>query len=216
MPPTRKEHIFENGIEKKFCTSCMAYKSTTEFHKNKRTWDELGRKCKLCRRFMRRQYEININFKECPGCKLTKAEIYFDQSRFTPDKLKRLCKTCNDPDPSSKTKICSLCFLELPLSNYPGPRTGASLGACNKCLAERKRKNCHSKLNLDQTSIIIPSIIDAPTSDYIDETPTFSDKEGEDIDDAPGTPNIVDEVEEDMCDFLRQARAVLLTDELLF
>ena len=39
--PNRKEHIFENEIEKKHCYSCDTYKVLSDFGKRSDAWDNL-------------------------------------------------------------------------------------------------------------------------------------------------------------------------------
>ena len=46
--PNRKEHIFENEIEKKHCYSCDTYKVLSDFNKETRCWDKLKRACRCC------------------------------------------------------------------------------------------------------------------------------------------------------------------------
>ena len=44
----RKEHIFENDIEKKHCPTCDKSKELNEFNKQCSSWDGLGRMCREC------------------------------------------------------------------------------------------------------------------------------------------------------------------------
>tara|TARA_Y100001980_G_C14451422_1_gene235257 strand:+ start:250 stop:903 length:654 start_codon:yes stop_codon:yes gene_type:complete len=46
--PNRKEHIFENEIEKKHCYSCDTYKVLSDFTKQSNAWDKLNRMCRSC------------------------------------------------------------------------------------------------------------------------------------------------------------------------
>ena len=46
--PNRKEHIFENEIEKKHCYSCDTYKILSDFNKQSSSWDNLCRMCRGC------------------------------------------------------------------------------------------------------------------------------------------------------------------------
>ena len=44
----RKEHIFENDIEKKHCPTCDKLKELLEFNKQSSSWDKLARMCRQC------------------------------------------------------------------------------------------------------------------------------------------------------------------------
>ena len=46
--PNRKEHIFENEIEKKHCPTCDSYKVLSDFNKQTSSWDNLCRMCRCC------------------------------------------------------------------------------------------------------------------------------------------------------------------------
>ena len=47
MPP-RIEHIFENEIEKKRCSSCKQYLSLDNFVYKESRWDKLHNECNIC------------------------------------------------------------------------------------------------------------------------------------------------------------------------
>lgn len=40
--------IREDGIEEKWCSTCKCWKPISEFHVNRRVWDGLSSKCKVC------------------------------------------------------------------------------------------------------------------------------------------------------------------------
>jgi len=46
--PRRKEHIFEDNIEKKHCPTCDTFKELIEFTKQSSSWDKLCRMCRTC------------------------------------------------------------------------------------------------------------------------------------------------------------------------
>ena len=48
LMPRRKEHIFEDNVEKKHCPTCDTFKELTEFTKQSSSWDKLCRMCRMC------------------------------------------------------------------------------------------------------------------------------------------------------------------------
>ena len=47
-PRLLAEHRFQGALEEKHCLVCDEWKVLKEFHKNKRTWDGLKSRCKVC------------------------------------------------------------------------------------------------------------------------------------------------------------------------
>lgn len=175
-----KEHIFDNGVEKKYCGMCKVYKSIEEFHANKCNWDNLTTLCKLCCRIRSRVHRITIKSKQCTGCKLIKPEIEFDQTRFSVDKLRPLCRTCNKTDLSNKKRICYNCFEEKSLDAFPGARSGVVKNhKCFKCIYKRTvqlRNNRIPKPTIEVSSEIndvisseIPDVVSPQINNIPDE-----------------------------------------------
>ena len=56
----RNEHIYENGIEKKWCNPCGCHRPIKSFPKDRRRWDGRGTVCRDCKNASsRRYYEKN-------------------------------------------------------------------------------------------------------------------------------------------------------------
>tara|TARA_B100001250_G_C19702030_1_gene745197 strand:- start:10 stop:1038 length:1029 start_codon:yes stop_codon:yes gene_type:complete len=63
--PNRKEHIFENNIEKKHCPTCDSYQTLSDFTKQKSSWDGLCRMCRQCtNEYKRNKRQNDPKYKE--------------------------------------------------------------------------------------------------------------------------------------------------------
>ena len=58
--PSRIEHVFKDGVEKKRCGKCHEYKPLSEFHKTNNTWDGLYYLCKDCLNHIRNDNPLRI------------------------------------------------------------------------------------------------------------------------------------------------------------
>jgi len=90
--PNRKEHIFENEIEKKHCYSCDTYKVLSDFNKETRCWDKLKRTCRCCSinykqnkrkndpKYKEREKEYEEKYKNS-GRRREKSQQYYEEKR---------------------------------------------------------------------------------------------------------------------------------------
>lgn len=53
----RREHLFIENIEKKWCSRCSQYKGLGEFCRDKSSWDYLSGRCKVCNRTIVKEWK---------------------------------------------------------------------------------------------------------------------------------------------------------------
>lgn len=90
--PNRKEHIFENEIEKKHCYSCDTYKVLSDFGKQTNAWDNLNRMCRCCfneykqnkrkndPKYKEKDEEYNEEYKKS-GRRREKSQQYYEENK---------------------------------------------------------------------------------------------------------------------------------------
>ena len=59
MPKKRREHIFIDNVEHKYCSRCDKYLVLPEFNKNNTKWDKLNPLCSICLNHKRRNLYLN-------------------------------------------------------------------------------------------------------------------------------------------------------------
>ena len=97
----RKEHIFENDIEKKYCSKCDNYLILDMFSNISSRWDKLNPYCRICSNIIKKKYasketakiKKQINSKKCYD--LIKEKAINNQIMLDPYKYKT-CIKCNE------------------------------------------------------------------------------------------------------------------------
>ena len=97
----RKEHIFENDIEKKHCSKCDNYLILDMFSNISSRWDKLNPYCRICSNIIKKKYasketakiKKQINSKKCYD--LIKEKAINNQIMLDPYKYKT-CIRCNE------------------------------------------------------------------------------------------------------------------------
>ena len=108
--PRRAEHRFQGALEEKHCLKCDEWKVLKEFHKDKRVWDGLQSRCKVCRNIFREKkrrelgikpkalakhrFQGDVEEKHCLGCNEWKVLKEFNKHKHTWDGLHSQCKGC--------------------------------------------------------------------------------------------------------------------------
>ena len=106
----RVQHRFQGDLEEKYCSRCDEWKVLKEFGKNKRSWDGLRIKCKVCRNItdkkQRRKLGIkprllaehrfqgDLEEKHCLKCDEWKVLKEFYKHKKKSDGLTSRCKVC--------------------------------------------------------------------------------------------------------------------------
>ena len=97
----RKEHIFEDDIEKKHCSKCDKYLNLDMFSKRSVSWDKLYIYCRICSNIINKKnanketakIKKRINSKKCYD--LIKENAINNQIILEPNKYKK-CIRCNE------------------------------------------------------------------------------------------------------------------------
>ena len=109
IKPKRTEHRFEGALEEKHCSTCGEWKLLKEFSKNKRLWDGLHFRCRVCdvidKKKRRRKLGIkpkrtehrfkgDLEEKYCLRCDKWKVLKEFNKNNHISDGLNSCCKVC--------------------------------------------------------------------------------------------------------------------------
>lgn len=117
----RKEHIIENDIEKKHCSTCDTWKCLSDYNVHSNRWDKLSAICRKCHTDCKKginagtkvintgtkkehRFENNIEQKHCPTCDTWKCLNEYNSNKSRWDKLHSMCGQCTRDYKNAKRK----------------------------------------------------------------------------------------------------------------
>ena len=107
--PRPRAHRFKGTLEEKRCSGCDEWKVLKEFNKNKKSWDGLRSRCKICDNIAKNKWRRKLGMKpqrtehrfegalekkHCLGCDQWKVLKEFGKNKKASDGLTSRCKGC--------------------------------------------------------------------------------------------------------------------------